>query len=90
MGREYEIESENHIQGKLFNDEIIRGYKLLPRAFGVLPAIIGIVNILRKKSASDRTGRGRIVNKQRKAIKRQGIYQILREESAQNNMRIKL
>lgn len=45
VGREYEIESENRIQEKLSNDEIIRGYKLILGAFCVLLAIIGIANV---------------------------------------------
>lgn len=43
-GREYEIESENRIQEKLTNDEIIGGYKLVLGAFCVLLAIIGVAN----------------------------------------------
>lgn len=44
VGREYEIESENRIQEKLTNDEIIGGYKLVLGAFCVLLAIIGVAN----------------------------------------------
>lgn len=44
IGRGYEIESENRIQDKITNDEIIGGYKLILGAFCVLLAIIGIAN----------------------------------------------
>ena len=45
IGRNYEIESENRIQEKITNDEMIGGYKLVLGAFCVLLAIIGIANV---------------------------------------------
>lgn len=45
VGREYEAESENRIQEKLTNDEMIGGYKLLIGAFCVLLAVIGIAQV---------------------------------------------
>lgn len=45
IGRGYEIESENRIQDKITNDEIIGGYKLILGSFCVLLAIIGIANV---------------------------------------------
>lgn len=45
IGRGYEIESENRIQEKITNDEIIGGYKLVLGAFCILLAIIGIANV---------------------------------------------
>lgn len=45
IGRNYEIESENRIQEKITNDEIIGGYKLVLGAFCILLAIIGIANV---------------------------------------------
>lgn len=45
IGKGYEIESENRIQDKITNDEIIGGYKLILGAFCILLAIIGIANV---------------------------------------------
>lgn len=45
IGRGYEIESENRIQDKITNDEIIGAYKLVLGAFCVFLAIIGIANV---------------------------------------------
>ena len=44
-GKKYKIESENRIQEKITNNEIIKGYKLLLGAFCVLFAIIGVVHV---------------------------------------------
>lgn len=41
----YEIESENRIQEKLTNDEIIAAYKFVFGAFCILLAVIGIANV---------------------------------------------
>lgn len=45
IGRGYETESENRIQEKITNDEIIGSYKLVLGAFCVLLAVIGIANV---------------------------------------------
>lgn len=44
-GKKYKTESENRIQEKITNNEIIKGYKLLLGGFCVLFAIIGVVNV---------------------------------------------
>lgn len=44
-GKKYKTESENRIQEKITNDEIIKGYKLLLGGFCVLFAIIGVVHV---------------------------------------------
>lgn len=41
----YEAESENRIQEKLANDQMIRGYELVLGAFCVLLAVIGIAHV---------------------------------------------
>lgn len=41
----YEVESENRIEEKLSNDNMIRGYKLVVGIFCFLLAIIGIANV---------------------------------------------
>lgn len=45
VSREYEAESENRIQEKITNDEIIRGYELLMGVFCTLLAVIGIAQV---------------------------------------------
>lgn len=45
IGKGYEFESENRIQDKISNDEIIGAYKLVLDTFCVLLAIIGIANV---------------------------------------------
>lgn len=45
VGPSYGIESENRIEEKISNDNIIKGYKLMIGAFCFLLAIIGIANI---------------------------------------------
>lgn len=44
-GKKYKTESENRIQEKITNNEIIKGYKLLLGGFCVLFAIIGVVHV---------------------------------------------
>ncbi len=44
-GMKMEIESENRIQEKIDNDEMIRGYELVLGAFCILLAFIGIVHV---------------------------------------------
>ncbi len=45
IGQDYKIESENRIQEKLTNDQMISGYKLIIGAFCGLLALIGIANV---------------------------------------------
>lgn len=45
IGRDYKTESENRIQEKITNNEIIGGYKLILGAFCILLAVIGIANV---------------------------------------------
>ena len=45
LGKDYAIESENRIQEKITNDEMISGYELILGGFCVLIAIIGIANV---------------------------------------------
>lgn len=45
LGRSYDIESENRLQEKVRNDEMIAGYKYILGGFCVLLAIIGIANV---------------------------------------------
>lgn len=45
LGESYTIESENRLQEKIRNDEMIAGYKYVLGGFCVLLAIIGIANV---------------------------------------------
>lgn len=45
IGREYEYESENRIEEKITNDDIVHGYMLILSCFCILLALIGIANI---------------------------------------------
>ncbi len=45
LGRSYSIESENRLQEKARNDQMIAGYKYVLGGFCVLLAIIGIANV---------------------------------------------
>lgn len=45
IGADFETESENRLQEKLDNDEIIRGYELILGGFCVLFAIIGVAHV---------------------------------------------
>lgn len=45
VGREYEVESENRVQERLSNDNLIYGMKVIFGAFCVLLAVIGIANV---------------------------------------------
>ncbi len=45
LGQEYRIESENRIQEKLSNDNMVQGMVMVLGAFCVLLAIIGIANV---------------------------------------------
>ncbi len=45
LGGSYDIESENRLQEKVRNDEMIAGYKYILGGFCVLLAIIGIANV---------------------------------------------
>lgn len=45
LGQKYEIETENRIQEKLTNDQLLWGYKVVLGAFCGLLAIIGIANV---------------------------------------------
>lgn len=45
LGKSYTIESENRLQEKIRNDEMIAGYKCVLGSFCVLLAIIGIANV---------------------------------------------
>lgn len=45
VGRDYRIESENRVQERLANDQLIYGAKMILGAFCVLLAVIGIANV---------------------------------------------
>jgi len=45
IGNGYETESENRIQERMTNDEMIKGYKLVLGGFCVFLALIGIANV---------------------------------------------
>lgn len=45
IGADFEVESENRLQEKLDNDEIIKGYELILGGFCVLFAIIGVAHV---------------------------------------------
>lgn len=45
VGGEYEVESENRVQERLSNDNLIYGMKVIFGAFCVLLAVIGIANV---------------------------------------------
>lgn len=45
VGEEYEVESENRVQERISNDNLIYGMKVIFGAFCVLLAIIGIANV---------------------------------------------
>lgn len=45
IGQKYEIETENRIQEKLTNDQLIWGYQVVIGVFCVLLAIIGLANV---------------------------------------------
>ena len=45
VGQEYDIESENRVQERISNDNLIDGMKVILGAFCVLLAIIGIANV---------------------------------------------
>lgn len=45
VGQTYEIESENRIQEKIFNDSLMKGLVIILGSFCVLLAIIGIANV---------------------------------------------
>lgn len=45
VGGEYEVESENRVQERLSNDNLIYGMKVILGAFCVLLAVIGIANV---------------------------------------------
>lgn len=45
IGADFEVESENRLQEKLDNDEMIKGYELILGGFCVLFAIIGVAHV---------------------------------------------
>lgn len=45
IGREYAVESENRVQEKISNDDLIWGYKVIMGAFCAVLALIGIANV---------------------------------------------